>query len=90
MSINTKEINKPGDDRAKTESKAVIGQGKVNFEVDSYMNKLIQSGQGLNLTLFNRNPRKDVEEEDDMGLHDHQRHLNSSGGFNNSGVSFHM
>lgn len=71
MSINTKEMNKPGAGGTQTESKAVIGQGKVNFEVDSYMNKLIQSGQGLNLTLFNRNPRRDVEEEDEMGLHDH-------------------
>lgn len=62
MRIDTKEMGKPGgDDQDNDERKAVIGKGKVNFEVESYINKLIQSGQGLNLTLFNPYPRKDDE-----------------------------
>ena len=61
MSINTKEMNRPrlsGDSNMNTEVKSHSSSRKVNFEVDEYLNKLIQSGQGLNLTLFNQNPLK--------------------------------
>ena len=68
MSINTKEMNKPrlsGDSSVTgvaTESKS----RKVNFEVDEYINNLIQSGSGLNLTLYNSNPLRHEEQDDDM------------------------
>ena len=70
MSINTKEMNKPrisGDSNMNTDVKSPHSSSrKVNFEVDEYLNKLIQSGQGLNLTLFNQNPLKVDKDDEDM------------------------
>ena len=72
MTINTKEMNRlarmsGGTDGSimYTDGRSPQGTRKVNFEVDDYLNKLIQSGQGLNLTLFNPNPRKDDDQDDD-------------------------
>ena len=83
MKINIKDVNKG---RLSPDEPGINDAKPVSFEIDEQLNQLISSGQGLNLTLFNKNPRKEDQDDEDMAQYDRQ-HMGSSMGFNNSNTS---
>ena len=63
MKINIKDVNKG---RLSPDDKVANDAKPVGFEIDEQLNQLILNGQGLNLTLFNKNPRKEDQDDEDM------------------------
>ena len=84
MKINTKDANKS---RPSPEAKSFNETKTIGFDIDEQLNQLISNGQGLHLTLFNKNPRKEDQDDEDMEQYD-RHHMGSSMGFNNSNTSF--
>ena len=59
-------------------------KSRASIEVDDYLNQLLVSGKGCNLTIYNPNPIKEIEDQED----DVNQVVDRTLAMNNSASSF--